>query len=61
MGVAWAIPAASGDEHLPEALEGLDQGLERLGPLVTLLSLCVDIEVALGRIDAALVRLATRN
>ena len=48
---------ASGDEHLPEALEGLDQGLERLGPLVTLLSLCVDIEVALGRIDAALLRL----
>jgi tetratricopeptide (TPR) repeat protein len=40
-----------------QALEGLDQGIARLGPLVTLESEAIRIEVARGRPDAALRRL----
>ena len=42
----------------PEAaLDGLDEGLARLGPVVALASRAIEIERAQGRTDAALVRL----
>jgi tetratricopeptide (TPR) repeat protein len=40
------------------ALEGLEAGLERLGPVVSLVFPAVDLEEKLGRHDAALARLA---
>jgi len=39
------------------ALNGLDEGLGRLGPVVALASRAIEIELAQGRVDAALVRL----
>jgi tetratricopeptide (TPR) repeat protein len=39
------------------ALEGLDEGLGRLGPVVALANRAIEIELARGRVDAALVRL----
>ena len=39
------------------ALEGLDVGLARLGPVVALANRAIEIELAQGRVDAALVRL----
>jgi tetratricopeptide (TPR) repeat protein len=39
------------------ALNGLDEGLSRLGPVVALASRAIEIELAQGRVDAALVRL----
>lgn len=48
---------AAGDEYAEQALTGLEEGLARLGPFVPMMALCADIEVALGRIDAALARL----
>lgn len=38
------------------ALHGLEEGLRRLGPLLTLQAYAVEIEVANGRLDAALAR-----
>ncbi|MFM8357373.1 MAG: hypothetical protein ACKOET_02335, partial [Verrucomicrobiota bacterium] len=46
-----------GPPHLAGALRGLDEGLARLGPLVTLQLEAVDLEVALGRTDEAVRRL----
>jgi tetratricopeptide (TPR) repeat protein len=48
---------AEGGEHLDTALAGLEQGLKRLGPLVTLHLYALDVEVKLKRFDAALIRL----
>jgi tetratricopeptide (TPR) repeat protein len=39
------------------ALNGLDEGLGRLGPVVALANRAIEIELAQGRVDAALVRL----
>ena len=39
------------------ALDGLDEGLSRLGPVVALANRAIEIELARGRVDAALVRL----
>ena len=39
------------------ALNGLDEGLSRLGPVVALASRAIEIELARGRVNAALVRL----
>ncbi len=41
-----------------DVLAGLDEGIERYGPLPALQLLAVDLEVKRGRIDAALARLA---
>ena len=48
---------AEGDAHLGTALVGLEQGLARLGPLVTLQLPALEIEVKQHRVDAALARL----
>jgi tetratricopeptide (TPR) repeat protein len=40
-----------------EAIRGLDEGIRRLGPIVTLQLPAVDAELALKRIDAALARI----
>ena len=49
--------AGLGGAHAETALAGLDEGIARLGPLVTLELCAVDIELGCGRYDAALVRL----
>lgn len=49
--------AAEGDGRIDEALRGLDEGLTKLGPLVTLQLLAIDLELKKGRYDAALARL----
>jgi len=48
---------AAGDEHLDQAIRGLDEGLERLGKPVTLQLLALELETRAGRYDAALERL----
>jgi tetratricopeptide (TPR) repeat protein len=50
--------AAQGDAQLDEAIRGLDDGMERLGPLVTLQLLVIDLELRRKGYDAALRRLA---
>ena len=40
------------------ALRSLDEGVTRLGPLITLTQPAIDLEVEAGRLDAALARLA---
>lgn len=45
-----------GDDHRPEALRGLDDGVKRLGPLVTLQLFAIDAEVKQQRFDSALAR-----
>jgi len=46
-----------GGVHLDEALKGLDQGIKKLGPLVTLQLYAIDVEIKQKRFDAALARL----
>lgn len=46
-----------GPAGLEDALQGLDEGIVRLGPIVTLELEAVDIELRLSRFDAALARL----
>ncbi|HXG67966.1 MAG TPA: tetratricopeptide repeat protein [Blastocatellia bacterium] len=48
--------AAAGGPHRDEALRGLDEGIQTLGPLVTLELLAIELEVDGGRYDAALAR-----
>ncbi|PYV44675.1 MAG: hypothetical protein DMG06_05550 [Acidobacteria bacterium] len=48
---------AEGGEHIDAALRGLDAGIEKLGPLVTLQLYAIDLELLRKRYDAALVRL----
>ena len=43
--------------NIPEALRGLDEGIERFGPLVTLQLAAIDLEVRLKNYEAALTRL----
>jgi tetratricopeptide (TPR) repeat protein len=50
------VLAASGTEQLAAALEGLDEGIERLGPLPAFELRTVDYELRRGDIDAALRR-----
>ncbi len=45
-----------GDEHWTEALRGLDDGIARLGQLVTLQLFAIDSELKLQRFDKALER-----
>src|SRR6185503_15871944 len=39
--------AAAGGDHLEEALSGLDEGIARLGPVVTLELAALDLELSL--------------
>jgi tetratricopeptide (TPR) repeat protein len=48
---------AEGKEHQSKALEGIEEGIARLGPLVVLQSTALDLEVQLRRYDNALARL----
>ena len=48
---------AAGPDHFDEALEGLESGIVRLGPVVSLELTVVDLLVAWGRLDDALARL----
>ncbi len=45
---------SAGDSYIDEALWTIDQGIARLGPLVTLIQFAVETEVARRRFDAAL-------
>jgi predicted Zn-dependent protease len=49
--------AAEGKQHVDEAIKGLDEGVEKMGPLVTLQLYAMDLETENGRYDAALKRL----
>jgi tetratricopeptide (TPR) repeat protein len=51
--------AHEGDGHVREALRGLDAGMEKLGPIVTLQLYAIDLELTDNRYDAALARLET--
>jgi tetratricopeptide (TPR) repeat protein len=46
-----------GGAQLDEALKGLDEGIKKLGPLVTLQLYAIDVEIKQKRFDAALSRL----
>ena len=52
-----AALAAAGPGHREEALRALDDGIAKLGPLVTLELAAIDLELAAGRKPAALRRL----
>ena len=52
---AWAV-AADGDSHIAAALRGLDEGIARLGPLVTLQLPAIELELRRHASDAALAR-----
>ena len=49
--------AQVGPGYVVEALQGLDQGLDRLGPVVTLQRLAIELELQRGATDAALARI----
>ena len=46
-----------GKPHLVRAVAGLDEGIARLGPIVSLDSRAIDLDLALGRHDRALARI----
>lgn len=48
--------AAEGGEHLTAAVAGLDEGMRRLGSLVTLQLYAIELELERGDLDAALTR-----
>ncbi len=48
---------AEGPARRDEALSGIDEGIKRLGHVVTLELFAIDLEVAIRRYDAALARL----
>lgn len=48
---------AQDERHIEEALRGLDEGIRRLGPLVTLQLLAIDLESRRKNYDGALARL----
>ena len=49
--------AGLGPAQAERLLRGLDEGIGRLGPIVSLVTLAVDVEVARGRHDLGLVRI----
>ncbi len=49
--------AASGGPGVEDALRGLDEGMKRLGPLITLQLAAIELELARRNFDAALARL----
>jgi tetratricopeptide (TPR) repeat protein len=48
---------AVGETHIGEALRGIDEGIDKLGPLVTLQLYAIDLEVNRQHFNAALERL----
>jgi predicted Zn-dependent protease len=50
---------AGDSRHIEEALRGLDEGINRLGPLVTLQLSAIELELRRNNYDAALTRLDT--
>lgn len=53
------VIAAGGEPRIAEALRGLDEGIARLGPLVTLQLLAIELELKRHASDAALDRVET--
>ena len=51
--------ASAGDDRIEEALRGLEEGVKKLGPLVTLQVPAIELELKRKRYDAALARLDT--
>ncbi|PYJ03741.1 MAG: hypothetical protein DME25_11385 [Verrucomicrobia bacterium] len=51
------VLAAEGSAYFSSALRGLDEGIQKLGPLVTLQLFAVDVELKQKNIDGALARL----
>ena len=51
--------AAAGPDSLNDAVQGLDDGIKKLGPVVTLQLTAIDLEVRQKRYDAALARIDT--
>jgi tetratricopeptide (TPR) repeat protein len=51
------VLAPGGSSSIGQAIAGLDEGIARLGPIVTLELEAIDLEVQLKRYDAALARL----
>ena len=49
--------AGAGKDHIDEAIKGLDEGIQNMGPLVTLQLYAMDLESEHGRYDAALKRI----
>jgi predicted Zn-dependent protease len=49
--------ASEGDAHFAEALRGLDEGMQKMGSLVTLQLYAIDVELKRKNVDAALQRL----
>jgi tetratricopeptide (TPR) repeat protein len=48
--------SAEGPEHYEAVLKGLDEGMKKLGPLVTLQLFAIDAELKRGNFDGALTR-----
>lgn len=48
---------AEGSQHFGDALQGLDAGMAKMGPLVTLQLYAIDLEMKQSHFDAALARL----
>ena len=48
---------AAGEPHLAKAIEGLDEGMRIIGPLVTLQKLAIDTELARGNHTGAITRI----
>lgn len=48
---------AEGPDYYAEAVQGLDEGLRRIGPLVTLQLYAIDLELKRGHFDGALTRI----
>ncbi|MCZ6872577.1 MAG: hypothetical protein O7G88_03450 [bacterium] len=46
----------AGDGHAEAGLQSLDQGITRLGPVVTLIGYAIEIETGLGRYGDVLAR-----
>jgi tetratricopeptide (TPR) repeat protein len=53
------VIATGGESRIAEALRGLDEGIARLGPLVTLQLLAIELELKRHASDAALDRVET--
>jgi tetratricopeptide (TPR) repeat protein len=51
------LTAARGRDHVLVALRGLDEGMAALGPLVTFQLYAIELELSVGRTEAALARL----
>ncbi len=51
------LAAALGADHIDEAVAGLEEGIARLGPVLTLNSLAIDFDMRIGKYDKALARL----